>query len=129
MDPMENGFERRLRESVRESIALGYNPCPGSLRGNPGGYLRQKHISGDPINSFVLAPWAILGDLTILNESGTLTYDHRIFETGGSGNPILPDEVRFEGPGGQARWTGATPVGVTPRTPVVVPFVSSEAIS
>lgn len=97
-----------------------------SVGGNPDGYLHFQDMSGISANSFLLAPSAYLGDLSALNGPVFLTYDHRIFETGGSGNNILPYEVQLEGPSGAARWRGSTPTGATLWTTVVVPYDQTE---
>jgi hypothetical protein len=75
--------------------------------GNPGGY--AQFVDGSSGESFFLAPSSFLGDLRILDGSGTLSYDLRLVQLGGFNSGMVPHEVRLIGPGGQANWIGEIP--------------------
>ena len=68
--------------------------------GNPGGYYRfQDSTSG---SGFVRAPAKFLGDWSALDGTGSLSYDHRIFDFGGDVSAVLGFEVRLFGANGNA---------------------------
>lgn len=81
-----------------------------STDGNPGGYLR--FVDNTAGLALVEAPSKFLGDWSALNGVGSITYDHKIFDTGSIIN-FGPYGARVFGPGGAASWNGATPTGPT----------------
>ena len=91
--------------------------------GNPGGY--AQFVDGSSGDSLFLAPSSFLGDLRILDGSGTLTYDHRLVQLGSQPNGVVPLEVRLSGPGGEANWLGEIPAEGLLWNQIIVPFQQS----
>lgn len=95
-----------------------------STGGNPGGY--AQFVDGSSGETFFVAPPQFLGDLRILDETGTLSYDHRLVQIGSQNNGIVPLEVRLAGPGGEANWLGAIPTEGPLWNQIIVPFQQSS---
>lgn len=91
--------------------------------GNPGGY--AQFVDNSSGETWFDAPAPFLGNLGALNETGTLSYDHRLFQIGSQNNGIVPLEVRLSGPGGQASWLGSIPTESALWNSVIVPFQQS----
>jgi len=87
-----------------------------SAGGNPDGYVRFEDATGD--STAIFAPSKFLGDWSTLDATGIISFDHKIFSTGG-GFIFLPYRIDIAGPGGSAFWEGETPNGPTdwPLTP------------
>src|SRR3954470_14446097 len=94
-----------------------------STDGNPGGFIRFVD-NLNPGSNFV-APPKFLGNWSALNGTGQLTYDFRVFSTGGSVFSNGPYAVFLSGPGGAASWSGATPGQATPWIGITVPIQQS----
>ena len=96
----------------------------GSSEGNPGGYVRFTDNSGSYAGIF--APSEFLGDWSALDGIGSISFDHKIFNTGP--NPtFVPYRIEISGPGGTALWEGDTPNGTTdwptsPEQTVIAPL-------
>ncbi|MFC1572856.1 hypothetical protein ACFL6M_04575 [Candidatus Eisenbacteria bacterium] len=93
--------------------------------GNPAGYIRfDDHIGG---SGWIIAPPEFLGDWSQLNDTGAISYDHRLFQSGHIGTPgWLPYEIRITGSEGEAVWTSPPPTSATGWRRLVAPLVSSE---
>ena len=74
--------------------------------GNPGGYIRYDNNLGS--SAQISAPEKFLGNWSDLNETGTITYEAKIFSTG-SIYKIGHYGLMIKGPGGEANWTGPEP--------------------
>jgi hypothetical protein len=74
-----------------------------SSGGNPGGYAR--FVDGFSTGGMIFAPAKFLGDWSGLDETGSITFDQKVFRTGNyssRGNRF----VSISGPGGEADWLG-----------------------
>ncbi|MBI1323616.1 PEP-CTERM sorting domain-containing protein [bacterium] len=91
--------------------------------GNPGGF--AQFVDGSSGETWFDAPAPFLGNLGAMNETGTISYDHRLVQIGSQNNGIVPLEVRLSGPGGQAFWLGTIPPESTLWNSIVVPFQQS----
>jgi len=72
--------------------------------GNPGGYVQYNDVSGTSEDGWLVAPAKFLGNWSVLENPSTLSWDHIIIQTGGSGYQILQGEAIISGPGGSARF-------------------------
>ncbi len=100
-----------------------------STGGNPGGYARWQDIGA---NSLPLsAPDSFLGDWSLLDGVGFISYDQKVFSTG-SYTDRGSFHVAISGPGGYAVWSGPVAPDGCPGLPgcdwttYVVPLVESE---
>lgn len=82
-----------------------------STGGNPGGYMHfEDFIKGE---TFLVAPASFHGDWSSFDGSGSLDFEHKIFDVGVSVTAFIPYRVVISGPGGNAEWVGTTPTGAT----------------
>jgi hypothetical protein len=72
--------------------------------GNPGGYVQYNDVSGTGGDGWLSAPAKFLGNWSALENQSTLSWDHIIIQTGGSGQ-LLQGQAIISGPGGSARFT------------------------
>ena len=89
---------------------------PGEIRwsstdGNPDGYVRFLDASGN--FTYIAAPEEFLGDWSLLDGTGSISYDHKIFSTGGGVQAFTPYRIEISGSGGSALWAGDRPSGTT----------------
>ncbi|MEM8947621.1 MAG: PEP-CTERM sorting domain-containing protein [Planctomycetota bacterium] len=73
-----------------------------SIGGNPGGYLQSIDLVG--FQGEAIAPAKFLGDWSSLDESGQLSFDHRLFTIGNAISSFAPFSATISGPGGSAIW-------------------------
>lgn len=93
-----------------------------STGGNPGGYLRFFD-SGPSTGGQIIAPAKFLGDLTPLNNVGSLNYDYRVF----AGTPNFQTAAQLSGPGGIAVWNESlVTTGTTGWDALVAPLSQSN---
>jgi hypothetical protein len=80
-----------------------------STGGNPGGFMLFQDAS--TTQTFVYAPTgsAFLGNLSSLNNIGVISYDDKIIEET-EFESVSPYQIELSGPGGDAIWTGPTPL-------------------
>lgn len=78
--------------------------------GNPGGYVRVNDNSGS--SGQITAPQRFLGDWSLLDGSGSITFDHQLFSTGAI-DRIVDYEINISGTGGSAKWTSPGPSDAT----------------
>jgi hypothetical protein len=76
-----------------------------SAGGNPGGYAHWADQTGTLGDGWLIAPSAFLGNWSIYNGIGSLSWDHIIISTGDVGNIVTPSAI-ISGPGGTATYTG-----------------------
>jgi hypothetical protein len=72
-----------------------------------------------------VAPLKFLGDWSVYNNAGTLRFDHKISTLGSDVTGFSAYRVVISGPGGEARWTGETPNGLTDWTHISIPLEAS----
>lgn len=74
--------------------------------GNGGGYLQGAFNEPTNETAGAFAPAEFLGDWSLYNGVGTLTYDYRRISNGESPLSFLPLSVQIVSPAGNASWTG-----------------------
>lgn len=74
--------------------------------GNPGGYVQFNDESGTGGDGWLSAPAKFLGNWSVLENQRTLSWDHKIIQTGGTGE-ILYGQAIISGPGGSAKFTSS----------------------
>jgi hypothetical protein len=94
------------------AVVLGSNLAP-----------RQSHhfVDASGLGSRIIAPASYLGDWSLLENVGSIQYEHRVIQH--SGSQTARYQVAISGPGGSATWSG--PVASTtagPWVPVTVPL-------
>jgi hypothetical protein len=77
----------------------------GPSGGNPGGYF--NFIDQAPTSGTIDAPSQFRGNWSSYNGTGTLSWDHIIFSTGGDVTSYGPFQANISGPGGSAQFTTA----------------------
>ena len=92
--------------------------------GNPDGYIRLDDISGS--SGQILAPSSFLGNLTSLDAIGSISFDHKLFQTGFIGSDGIVDyEINLSGAGNSATWFSPGPSSTTDWVSLTAPLVES----
>lgn len=94
-----------------------------SSGGNPGGYLR--HVDDSALPTDIFAPSKFLGDWSSAKDIGSISFDHRIFQTGVL-NAILPYEIGISGGANSAILNFTPATGATDWVTLTAPLTESE---
>ncbi len=93
--------------------------------GNPTGHVRIDDVGAG--SGQILAPASFLGDLSSLDGIGSISFDHKLFQTGFIGsNGILDYEINLSGGGNSATWFSAAPSGATDWVSLTAPLSESS---
>ncbi len=95
--------------------------------GNPGGYVHMVDSGGG--SGQITGPSKFLGDWSALDGKGRISFDHKLFQTGGYSGPskIVDYELNLIGSGGNsANWTSSGPTGTTDWVSIVANIVESD---
>jgi hypothetical protein len=76
-----------------------------SSGGNPDGYARWADHADTLGDGWMIAPSSFLGNWSVYNGTGTLSWDHKIISTGDIDTIVTPSAI-ISGPGGTATYQG-----------------------
>ncbi len=102
----------------------GGNATWVSSGGNPGGYAR--FVQQGPAPTDITAPLSFLGNWSELNNVGTISFDHALFDVGPGNKVYYPYSVAISGSGNSATWTGQTPGAATDWVHLNVPLIENQ---
>lgn len=108
--PVDSTFDTDLDGWTTDSPLMTWVAAGG----NPGGYAQFNDAA--PAGGFFIAPAKFLGDWSSLNSTGAISYDQKVFRTGGF---VGRGErsIIISGPGGEARWFGPLAPATCPADP------------
>jgi hypothetical protein len=92
--------------------------------GNPPGAMEFQELYSSN-SGFASAPAEFLGDWSLLDGAGSISFEHRVSLAGihpGFWGTSVPREIRLAGPGGSATWMGAQPAFSNAWAPVIAPL-------
>jgi len=116
MSLLSTSFAAAATSTFDTGLDGWFSNTPGEIRwsstnGNPGGFVRFTDSSGN--FTYIAAPGKFLGDWSGLDGIGSISYDHKIFSTGGGVQGFTPYRIEISGSGGSALWAGSRPSGTT----------------
>ena len=92
--------------------------------GNPSGYVQKvDFFNTQNKDAYIYAPESVLGNWLRYDGISTLSFDHRIFDTGDLGF-FVNYEVILSGPNDMATWHGPVPIGATQWVSFEIPLAS-----